>query len=107
MALALAILSSLAKMPLEPGQTPRPIKVMSDVSGLDMSDLGAILEWRKFYRDHVNYTFVGVLKGRYFDADGGPTSMKEELDQKEIAKDQSDKLKENLRSRWKSCNSHS
>jgi len=80
---------------------------MSDVSGLDMSDLGAILEWRKFYRDHVNYTFVGVVKGRYFDAEGEPTSMKEELDQKEIAKDQSDKLKENLRSRWKSCNSHS
>lgn len=80
---------------------------MSDVSGLDKSDLDSILEWRKFYQDHDNYTFVGFVKGLYFDADGNPTSTKLELDQAMIAKDQSDKLKENLRSRWKTCNSHS
>ena len=41
-----------------------------DVAGLPLDDLKAISGWHDFYVQHENYTFVGVVVGRHYDANG-------------------------------------
>ena len=41
-----------------------------DVEGLDMEALQSIKGWHEFYVGHENYTRMGVVIGRYYDASG-------------------------------------
>jgi len=46
---------------------------LDDVSALTPSQLRAIEDWVNFYRKHDNYSFVGVMHGRFYDAQGRRT----------------------------------
>jgi len=45
-------------------------KKVMDFSG---SEIVAMDEWRMFYEEHENYTFLGVLVGDYYDSEGKET----------------------------------
>ena len=44
-----------------------------DVSSLTAEQMMGVDHWLGFYRDHEKYQKVGVLHGRYWDAEGRPT----------------------------------
>eukprot|EP01061_Rhynchopus_euleeides_P015415 TRINITY_DN26327_c0_g1_i1.p1 TRINITY_DN26327_c0_g1~~TRINITY_DN26327_c0_g1_i1.p1 ORF type:complete len:295 (+),score=118.31 TRINITY_DN26327_c0_g1_i1:236-1120(+) len=39
------------------------------LAGMSPQQIKTILDWRKFYREHETYRFVGLLEGDYFNAD--------------------------------------
>eukprot|EP00908_Phaeocystis_cordata_P013537 Transcript_24603.p1 GENE.Transcript_24603~~Transcript_24603.p1 ORF type:complete len:303 (-),score=88.93 Transcript_24603:67-894(-) len=42
-----------------------------DLSGLNDEELRSVGGWHEFFVNHENYTRVGRVSGRYYDADGG------------------------------------
>jgi hypothetical protein len=43
------------------------------VSDLSPAQCSSLYTWMKFYQTHKTYKQVGVLHGRYYDANGYPT----------------------------------
>uniref|UniRef100_A0A7S1ZAP6 Cytochrome b5 heme-binding domain-containing protein n=1 Tax=Trieres chinensis TaxID=1514140 RepID=A0A7S1ZAP6_TRICV len=43
------------------------------LNDLPVTQLGGVISWRDFYRNHETYTFLGLLEGLYYDQDGKPT----------------------------------
>jgi len=41
-----------------------------DIADLRPEDIAAILQWRDFYESHKEYTFVGVVAGRFYNTQG-------------------------------------
>mmetsp|Transcript_126872 Transcript_126872/g.283594 ORF Transcript_126872/g.283594 Transcript_126872/m.283594 type:complete len:322 (-) Transcript_126872:62-1027(-) len=77
----------------------------SQVEDLGTDDLESIFSWRSFYRSHEEYRFVGVLNGRHFDDRGRPTPELLRLEARHAAESDAERLREQLRQRFKSCNS--
>ena len=75
------------------------------VADLKPSQLKAIFDWRKFYREHETYRFVGLLEGRFFDAAMRPTQ--EMLDAEVRFNDQThrDNVRGALGKEFLGCNS--
>ena len=46
---------------------------LEDVLDLDVMQLQDVTGWRRFYRIHESYTFIGVRVGLYYDSNGAPT----------------------------------
>jgi len=46
--------------------------LIPDISGLTPEQAFDINEWQDFY--HTDYTYVGLLEGHYYNADGSPTA---------------------------------
>jgi hypothetical protein len=41
-----------------------------DIADLRPEDIASILHWREFYENHKDYKFVGVVAGRFYNAQG-------------------------------------
>ncbi len=50
-------------------------KASDDISDLTLREKGSVWGWLKFYQDHNEYFFVGLVSGRYFDEQGRPTQV--------------------------------
>ena len=44
------------------------------------SEIGGVVSWRDFYRDHEQYKFIGLLESEYFDKDGSSSEYKKRID---------------------------
>jgi len=78
-----------------------------DVTDFDAEKHGGLVEWRSFYRDHEEYTFVGRVTGAFYDAMGEPTealkAVEEGAAQAERIKTEREaakKLNPNCNSKW-------
>jgi len=78
-----------------------------DVSDFDAEKHGALVEWRKFYRYHEEYTFVGRVIGAFYNAMGEPTDALKavedgalQADRIKIQREESKKLNPNCNSKW-------
>jgi len=47
-----------------------PEGLTDSVEGMEMDELQSIAGWKSFYDEHAEYTFKGVVEGRYYAADG-------------------------------------
>mmetsp|Transcript_21066 Transcript_21066/g.29740 ORF Transcript_21066/g.29740 Transcript_21066/m.29740 type:complete len:177 (+) Transcript_21066:174-704(+) len=54
-------------------------KGLDELSGKQLASLD---HWKKFYRDHEKYKFVGRLEGRFYDKEGNPTKEMEDVQEK-------------------------
>jgi len=54
----------------------------ADIRTFGADELGAIKEWSTFYEDHETYKFVGFLHGDYYDGEGKPTLLLDEINEK-------------------------
>jgi len=71
-----------------------------DLSGLSDAELGSVAGWHEFFVTHENYTRVGRVSGRYYDAEGGAL----ELFPWERLK-AAERRAEQLKSEYPACNS--
>lgn len=76
------------------------------VEGLDNEAIGGIVDWRKFYREHQEYRFVGYLDGTYYGEDKQPTPelLAVEATGSDVKNQQ--EVLEQLKNTFKSCNSN-
>mmetsp|Transcript_26064 Transcript_26064/g.73914 ORF Transcript_26064/g.73914 Transcript_26064/m.73914 type:complete len:368 (-) Transcript_26064:18-1121(-) len=51
-----------------------------DVSDLDEMQQFSVIDWLSFYMDHETYKYVGLVKGRYVDDNGGLTKAFKDLE---------------------------
>lgn len=52
---------------------------------LKPKEMESIEQWISFYKDHETYTFLGLLDGEFYNADGAPTSLLNQV--RQIVKD--------------------
>ena len=78
---------------------------VDDVSALSPSQLRSIETWVDFYRKHEKYRFVGVLRGRYYDAAGRRGKHWEAARAQMERGARAEKEREALGKRYPSCNS--
>jgi len=74
-----------------------------DVTGLTPKQLRGIKHWIDFY--HRDYTFVGVLQGRYYDQHGNPTPALKEVEDGITKGDNLHELAEEEKKKHPPCNS--
>lgn len=53
-----------------------------DIRTFSPQELQSLETWQKFYDDHETYKFVGLLEGIYYDAEGKPTPLLNEITEK-------------------------
>jgi len=53
-----------------------------DIKTLNPEELAGIDEWMKFYEDHETYNFVGLLQGDFYDSEGNPTPLLDDINKK-------------------------
>ena len=44
-----------------------------NLDGMSTKEVGGVEDWRLFFADHAEYTYVGKLAGHFYDLDGKPT----------------------------------
>ena len=54
-------------------------ETQEDIRGMNAQAIAGVVGWRSFFRKHETYRFVGVLHGLYFDENGMPTPVLDEL----------------------------
>jgi len=79
--------------------------VSAKIIDLSVDDIESVLSWRRFYRDHKTYRFVGFVAGRYFSPDGRPTDEQVELERIYEAYQRGEAVREGLRTRFPRCSS--
>jgi hypothetical protein len=52
---------------------------LDNIDGLLGEQLDGVIDYLKFYQNHKSYKFVGLLHGRYFNANGSPTVKYQEF----------------------------
>ncbi|CAG0915187.1 unnamed protein product [Notodromas monacha] len=80
-----------------------PEGLIDDVDGLSDADLRGLDEWSKFY--DREYSYVGKLSGRYYDAKGRPTAYQKQFTKNLRKAFQSKDAEESLRKIFPPCNS--
>eukprot|EP01083_Nonionella_stella_P269100 910214_1 len=53
-------------------------------------EIKAMTEWRKFYEEHEEYTYVGTLNGDFYDSEGKPTQYLDDILAKVAADEKSE-----------------
>ena len=53
--------------------TEEGVKNEKSLLEYDVKSIKAIEQWREFYETHETYTYVGLLQGKYYDAEGEKT----------------------------------
>eukprot|EP00811_Abedinium_folium_P036629 NODE_9320_length_1432_cov_5.457471.p1 GENE.NODE_9320_length_1432_cov_5.457471~~NODE_9320_length_1432_cov_5.457471.p1 ORF type:complete len:339 (-),score=56.49 NODE_9320_length_1432_cov_5.457471:296-1312(-) len=72
---------------------------------LKPSDAKPVYDYRKFYRTHKAYRFVGYLHGRYFGADGKPTAEHARFERLVKGAARVEEVNQQLKARFTACNS--
>lgn len=76
-----------------------------DVDGLTPAQCKGLVEWRAFYEEHETYTRVGVLRGRFYDAQGSPTEALQRVHAQAAEADREDNARKERSKRFPACSS--
>lgn len=74
-----------------------------DVRSLNVLAVAEIVGWRKFYREHKQYAYVGVLHGIYYNADGTPTDALAEVEAMSAQAADVEKVENDKRAAFPGC----
>lgn len=79
-------------------------KVVEDVRDLSVSAMQDVIGWRRFYRQHATYRFVGVVEGLYYDSNGEMTPALDEVNANEQKAEEVRRVEDALAKRYPNCN---